>query len=208
MQWGDLDSASVLRDWLEQPLAAPVIIVLSYRSEEIQTSSSLALLLDEPERQCAKRQITIDLEPLRAERRAHAVHASPGSSARTRQKTMIERIVQEAHGNPFLAQQLTAIAEAKLARHDTSLDGLSMEALVQRASTVLGDSARALLNVLAIAGRPLQPQLALGTQAFSARAARTSTRCAACAWSARATSRASVCSRSTTTACARRCRRR
>jgi hypothetical protein len=60
-----------------------------------------------------------------------------------------------------LAQQLTAIAEAKLARHDLSLDGLSMEALVQRASLYLGDSARALLNVLAVAGQPLGSELAL-----------------------------------------------
>jgi predicted ABC-type transport system involved in lysophospholipase L1 biosynthesis ATPase subunit len=43
MQWGDLDSASMLRAWLEQPLPASVLVVLSYRTEEIHTSSSLAV---------------------------------------------------------------------------------------------------------------------------------------------------------------------
>ena len=162
MQWGDLDSAGVLRDWLEHPLEGPVTIVLTYRSEEIHTSASLALLLDRPEETVRDAQVTLDLDPLRASdvrtlcqhRLAQRSHAP---------EAMIERIVQESHGNPFLAQQLTAIAEAKLARHDTSLDGLSMEALVQRASSFVGDSARAILNVLAIAGRPLQVQLALST---------------------------------------------
>jgi hypothetical protein len=80
---------------------------------------------------------------------------------------MIDRIVHESQGNPYLAQQLTAIAEAKLARHDTSLDGLSMEALVQRASLYVGDGARALLNVLAIAGQPVTQQLALAAAKVS-----------------------------------------
>lgn len=162
MQWGDLDSASVLRSWLEQPLAASVFIVLSYRSEEIQTSSSLALLLSAPERTARETQLTIDLQPLRpSDVRTLCMHRLAQRSQAPEE--MIERIVEESHGNPFLAQQLTAIAEAKLARRDTSLDGLSMEALVQRASLLLSDSARALLNVLAIAGRPLHPQLALST---------------------------------------------
>jgi eukaryotic-like serine/threonine-protein kinase len=160
MQWGDLDSASVLRSWLEQPLDAPVFIVLTYRSEEIHTSSSLALLLAHPEQTVQAAQLSIDLVPLRAtDVRTLCLHRLSRQSIAPEQ--MIERIVSESHGNPFLAQQLTAIAEAKLARRDMSLDGLSMEALVQRASAFLGEPSRALLNVLAIAGRPLNPQLAL-----------------------------------------------
>ena len=166
MQWGDLDSAGVLRSWLEQPLEAPVFIVLSYRSEEIQTSSSLALLLEEPERTVREAQITIDLQPLReSDVRKLCIHRLAKRAQAPEE--MIARIVTESHGNPFLAQQLTAIAEAKLARRDTSLDGLSMEALVQRASMFLSEPARALLNVLAIAGRPLHPQLALSTAGVS-----------------------------------------
>jgi serine/threonine protein kinase len=158
MQWGDLDSASVLREWLEQPLDAPVTILLSYRSEEAQTSSSLAMLLDRSEQVTLPGQLTIDLEPLKPnDVRTLCMHRL-GEMA---PKEMIDRIVREADGNPFLAQQLTAIAEAKLARRDTSLDDLSAEALMQRASDWMGESARALLDVLAVAGRPLSSQLAL-----------------------------------------------
>jgi hypothetical protein len=162
MQWGDLDSAGVLRDWLERPLDAPVLIVLSYRSEEVQTSSSLARLLERRQDMGRAAQLLIDLQPLAASdvRALCWYRLAPELSAPT---AMIERIVREARGNPFWAQQLCAIAHAKLTSGDTSLDGLSMEALVERASAFIGDSARALLNVLAIAGRPLHPQLALST---------------------------------------------
>lgn len=160
MQWGDLDSAGVLRNWLEQALDAPVLIVLSYRSEEIETSSSLLLLLAHPEQTAGTLHSTIDLKPLHpSDVRTLCIHRLGQQS--TVPEDMIERVVQESRGNPFLAQQLTAIAEAKLARRDVSLEGLSMEALVQSTSAYLAEPARALLNVLAIAGRPLNPQLAL-----------------------------------------------
>jgi eukaryotic-like serine/threonine-protein kinase len=160
LQWGDLDSAAVLRNWLERPLEVPVLIVLSYRSEEMHTSSCLSLLLDQPAQTVSEAQITIDLDPLRpTDVRSLCMYRLAKRSIVP--DAMVQRIVDESHGNPFLAQQLTAIAEAKLARHDTSLDGLSLDALIERASQYLGESARALLNVLAIAGRPLNPQLAL-----------------------------------------------
>ena len=76
--------------------------------------------------------------------------------------SLTERIVAEAHGNPFLALQLTALARAKLDRGEVELDALSVEELVLRTSALLSDQAKAILCVLAVAGRPLLPQLALG----------------------------------------------
>jgi hypothetical protein len=82
------------------------------------------------------------------------------------QGTVVARIVREAQGNPFLALQLTALAHAKLERGDIDLEALSVEELVLRTSELLPDPARNLLSVLAIAGRPLAPQLALSAAAI------------------------------------------
>jgi hypothetical protein len=82
-------------------------------------------------------------------------------AANGQQDTVVARIVREAQGNPFLALQLTALAQAKLERGDADLEALSVEELVLRTSALLPEAARSLLNVLAIAGRPLVPQLAL-----------------------------------------------
>ncbi|HTU63598.1 MAG TPA: AAA family ATPase, partial [Polyangiales bacterium] len=157
LQWGDLDSACVLRGWLEQPLEAPLMLVLSYRSEETETSSVLARLLDHPE---PATQLTIALDPLQAsDVRALCLQRLPKPAPN--REEMIECIVQASDGNPFVAQQLAAVAEAKLTRNDGSLHGLSMAGLVQSVSAYLSEPARQLLNVLAVAGRPLHPQLAL-----------------------------------------------
>jgi len=166
LQWGDLDSASVLRDWLETPLEAQVIIVLSYRSEEISTSSALRLLLDDLDARVQASQAHLDLEPLQPEEvRRLCMHRLMQRSQAP--EPIVARIVEESRGNPFLAQQLTAIAEAKLDRRDTSLEGLSIDAMIERATSYLDVSARALLHVLSIAGRPVRPKLAIAAAGVS-----------------------------------------
>jgi eukaryotic-like serine/threonine-protein kinase len=164
LQWGDLDSATVLRNWLQQTMRAPVLLVLSYRSEELATSSCLRVLLarDGVLPPVLAAEHTIDLSPMAdadVETLCNQRLGAAGSGS-TR-PALVERIVSESQGNPFLASQLTALAQAKLARSDTDLNALSIEQLVTQASALLPDEARAILNVLAIAGRPILPQLAL-----------------------------------------------
>lgn len=159
LQWGDLDSASVLRDWLQRPSSLPLLFVLSYRSDEIATSTCLSALLAPPtaaDSQVA--QVEIDLSPLQDAdvealcRERLGVDSPPA---------VVTRIVREAQGNAFLALQLAALAQARCARGEHDLDALSIAELVVRTSALLSTEARAILNVLAIAGRPMPPQLAL-----------------------------------------------
>jgi eukaryotic-like serine/threonine-protein kinase len=151
LQWGDLDIASVLRDWLEEPFEAPVLIVLSYRGEELGSSPCLTTLFA---RGAPAGQRVIELAALRAQ------DVRELCMRRLTRADMIERIVDEARGHAFLVQQLAVIAEAKQLQDDSSLDGLSVLGLVERACAYLGEPARALLHVLAVAGRPLSMQLA------------------------------------------------
>src|ERR1700759_2977104 len=68
---------------------------------------------------------------------------------------MIERIVLESHGSPFLAAQLGALAITEPSWGEEQLANLSLQPLVLRRSSTLSSGARRLLNVLAIAGRPI-----------------------------------------------------
>jgi tetratricopeptide (TPR) repeat protein len=83
-----------------------------------------------------------------------------GSVARERPE-LVQRIAAESQGSPFLVSQLAALVQAKLSRGDQNLDGLSIEQLVDQATNLLAPEATRTLNVLAIAGRPLSPQMAL-----------------------------------------------
>lgn len=158
LQWGDLDSASVIDSWLKQRAETQLLLIFSFRSEEIATSPCLKLLLaPEP---AAAEPFVINLTPLsdRSVRELCSERLSVQSSAPPR---LVERIVQEARGNPFLAQQLVSLALAKQAGGETDLENLSVEELVLRTVGLVSPEARALLHVLAIAGRPIRPGLAL-----------------------------------------------
>jgi serine/threonine protein kinase len=166
LQWGDLDSTSLIQDWLQRPADAPVLLILSYRSEEIATSPCLgALMAGAADGPSTVASVELNLSPL-PDSEVQALCQQRLGVTDASHDTVITRIVREARGNPFLALQLTALARAKLDRGEVDLDALSVEELVLRTSALLPEAARTLLSVLAIAGRPLVPQLALSAAAI------------------------------------------
>jgi serine/threonine protein kinase len=161
LHWGDLDSARILRNWLLQPSAAPILLLFSYRSDEVATSTSLQVLLQEhTEHTPRAAEHTIDVAPL-GNADIHAL-CEPHLGAQVPDRAdVIERVVREAQGSPFLASQLIALAEAKSARGDTDLHTLSLDLMIAQTSRMLADDAKKLLALLAVAGRPMAPKLAL-----------------------------------------------
>ncbi|MEY4579100.1 MAG: hypothetical protein RL701_3803, partial [Pseudomonadota bacterium] len=170
LQWGDLDSLSVIQDWLQRPAEVPVLLLLSYRSEELTTSPCLVPLMAAEADQSAQAfpvpRFELNLAPLgnsdvqelcQQRLGKHAKHSQRAGVSPEPPRAVIQRIVEQARGNPFLALQLTALAQVKLEQGPVDLDALSVEELVLRTSALLTPAARGLLNVLAVAGRPLQP---------------------------------------------------
>ena len=159
LQWGDLDSARILQNWLQQPAQASLLFVFSYRSEEISTSTCLARLLEDAQSTRASEH-TIAVNALGDADIRALCEARLGSSAKPHGE-ILERIVAEAAGSPFLASQLAALAQAKLARGDSDSSELSIRALVEQTGALLPEEAKTLLAVLAVAGRPMERKLAL-----------------------------------------------
>jgi hypothetical protein len=162
LQWGDLDSARILLSWMQEPTQAPILFVFSYRSEEITTSTCLAQLFRADDAAPAKRasEQLIDIAPLgSADIQKLCEHRLGGRDPAAAE--IVARIVREAHGSPFLAAQLTVMAEAKIARGDSDLTNLSIDVLVAQTSAMLPNEAKSLLAVLAVAGRPMPPKIAL-----------------------------------------------
>jgi serine/threonine protein kinase/tetratricopeptide (TPR) repeat protein len=162
LQWGDKDSAALLRDWLHTPVDAPLLWVLSYRSDEVDSSPCLAKLLeprdaDETSRVEAHQ---VDLEWLDA-REATTLCCERLGNVAEYYPALVERIVHEGQGSPFLTLQLVALAKAKLARGDHDALRVSLTALVSSMEELLSPEARTLLAVLAVAGRPISLDLAL-----------------------------------------------
>jgi serine/threonine protein kinase/tetratricopeptide (TPR) repeat protein len=162
LQWGDLDSASLLKGWLQRPLNVPLLLVFSYRSEETETSPCLQDLLQvSPEVGAASAHVhTLDVAAL-APVDLHALCRQRLGEHAHGHAALIERIAHESQGSPFLASQLAALAQAKITRGDRDVHGISIVDVVSQTNALLPPEASELLSVLAVAGRPMVPKLAL-----------------------------------------------
>lgn len=156
LQWGDMDSASILRGWFESPEPMPLLMLLSYRSEELATSPCLGYLA-EHEASPSAIEYVIDLAPLEPDDVQALCQQRLGGLPFVH-APLIGRIVEEARGNPFFASQLITLAQARLAQGEADVGALSVESVVSQASALLPVGARRLLTVLAVAGRPMTPR--------------------------------------------------
>ena len=161
LQWGDLDSAAILKRWLHEPLQGQVLLLLSYRNVEVDTSACLKHMLERRENDAARLAVeqTLQVPPLDA-RALTAICEQRLSEHAPKHPELVERIVREAQGSPYLAGQLSALAEAKLVRGDLDLGTISVDGLVAQFAALLPDHAKGILALLAVAGRPISPKLA------------------------------------------------
>ena len=163
LQWGDLDSPAILKSWPTQLAHASLLLVFSYRGDELETSPCLRELLERDADQAPRHpdaQCVIELAPLCAED-VHALSAQRLGKLAEERPDLVERIAVESQGNPFLVSQLAALALARHARNELELSGLSIEHLISQTRELVPPEAAAILNVLGIAGRPLSPRLLL-----------------------------------------------
>ncbi|MDQ6633467.1 MAG: protein kinase [Gemmatimonadota bacterium] len=155
LQWADLDSITLLEDLLRPPEAPPLLLIASFRSEEIEQKAFLGdLLAAATTPQCRE----LRVNPLSDEEaRSLALELlSPFDAP----DALVDALVREATGSPFLLEQLVQHVRDEEGVADTSISLSDMlDARIRR----LPDGARALLDTLAIAGHPLSPSVALRT---------------------------------------------
>ncbi len=136
LQWGDLDSAFLLHTLMHGPDAPPLLLLLSYRSEDRAESPVLAAL-PAPDR-------TLELGPLSLEALRALALAVLGAEA---DATRAEAIARESAGSPFLA--------CELARHFAARRATAgIATVVDERVRGLDPPARRLLEVVAVAGGP------------------------------------------------------
>ncbi len=171
LQWGDLDSASLLRELLRRPDPPPVLLLLSWRSEERESSPLLRVLLgDGPLALPAQEVRQVDVEPLGDETGRDISHAILGAGLE-RHQHRIDEVLRDAGGSPFLISQLVRYIAASADRpsgdfppvEDSSKPPTNryLGNVVLKRVKRLSDPARSLLETISIAARPLERGLAL-----------------------------------------------
>jgi predicted ATPase len=153
LQWGDVDSAALLTDLLQPPDAPRLLLLLAYRSEYIGTSACLQALaarrLSTGNGQVERR---IDVDALTPDETRSLALALLGPN-RPHARAEAEWIASESRGGAFFVYELVEHLQsgAGVVTAQPDLD----DVLWQRIGR-LPEDARRLLEVVAVAGKPIR----------------------------------------------------
>jgi len=141
MQWVDRDTTALLADLMRAPDPPPVLLVLATRAEGSEPVVDLVRRMDAAQR-------LIDLGPLSNDA---AVAIAVSHLGEDNRETALQ-LVREADGSPLFLIELTRYL------HGRSLDeiaGKGLDAMLAERIDNLGESARMLAELVAVAGEPV-----------------------------------------------------
>ncbi len=152
LQWADADSTALLEDLLRPPDPPPLILLASFRSEEIDHQPFLQELLANTGSE-TRRQLEIGALGDRDAGELAAAILGPVELP----DSMLQAILKEAHGSPFLVEQLARYVQVKT---DALKTGLTLLEMLEERLDRLPSGARSLLLTMALANRPLDAGVA------------------------------------------------
>jgi eukaryotic-like serine/threonine-protein kinase len=151
-QWGDLDSAALLLDLLRPPDAPPLLLLMTYRDEDAETSPLLAAMRERWPEGAEVRDVVIP--PLDAEDTKGLALALLDSTDEMAER-MARAVAKEAQGSPFLVEELVRGNSGRIAAAEATLAIQTLDKVVGHRLARLHDAARRLIEVVAVGGRPL-----------------------------------------------------
>ena len=153
LQWGDLDSGLLLRDLLRPPDPPPVLLIACYRSDDAANSPLLRMIEDRDQSQAERWDLEIGaLTPEAARELALARLGDDSAAARQR----AESLALESGGSPFFVDELARHLRA----FGASAESAGLEHVIDARLDLLPDPARQLLEIIAVAARPLDARVA------------------------------------------------
>ena len=152
LQWADADSTALLDDLLRPPDPPPLLLIASFRSEEIEKKPFLQELLAQAEAK-TRRQVKVTALTESDVRELLATLVA----AKDLNEPVLQAIVKEAEGSPFLVEQLARFIQIN---RDALRTGLGLVEMLEERMQQLPEGARALLLTMAAANRPIDATVA------------------------------------------------
>ena len=152
LQWGDVDSATLLSELLSPPEPPPLMFLGCYRSDETSASHFLTTL-DELEKQgqapAGKRDIEVG--PLG---RDDSIRLAEKLLGPTGNPAHVQAIAEQADGSPFFIAELAKHARDDEAMLSRGSSDLALDEVLWSRVARCPDDERRLLEVIAVAGQP------------------------------------------------------
>ena len=152
LQWGDADSAHLLQELLKADAPAPLLLIASYRHADSESSACVKALLD-AKPLATPDVLVLDLAPLS---QADALGLARALGASRFDDRQLEALSRESAGSPLFLRALVQHHAAGEPFQHTSLQQLLHATLRQ-----LERPSHELLQLLALANRPLQREFLL-----------------------------------------------
>jgi len=156
LQWSDVDSGVLLRELLQPPAVPPLLLLFAYRDSDRERIPALGPAEGPGFTVRTPTTRVIELQPLSPDESEHLATLLCPEQTRSQYAPWLD----EARGSPFLLNQLVYRAAATQAA--------AMTAGAPRLSTVIADrvaglgaASRELLEIVSIAGRPIERSVAL-----------------------------------------------
>ncbi len=167
LQWGDRDSADLLSELLRPPDPPPLLLIGCYRTEEGDSSPLLSRLLRSKMIRESAVVRRLAVEELPEERAAELALHLLGEASNTAE-TVARAIARESRGSPYFIAELVRAArrqargrEAGGVRLDLDSAGLTLERLILARLGELESEPARLLELVAVAGAPVELDAAL-----------------------------------------------
>ena len=152
LQWADADSVTLLEGLLRPPDAPALLLIASFRSEEIEHQAFLRELLAHTGTPARRGLAVGPLAPGEVRRLLFDLLGDPEAAL-----PFIDTIVRESAGSPFLAEQL-----AHYVSHEPGVGatGIGLAEVIDAQIRRQAPEARPLLDLLAVAAHPIRPAVA------------------------------------------------
>jgi len=154
LQWADADSVFLLEDLLRPPDAPPLLLVGSFRTEDIDARPFLKQLLLQTGTDTCRELFVDPLQGGEARELARSLFSATGISI----EPFVESIVREAGGSPFLLEQLTQYA---MMSERAATAGITLTTMLEERISQLPEGSRQFLDTLAVARRPVNQDVAV-----------------------------------------------
>ncbi len=154
LQWADADSTFLLEDLLRPPDAPALLLIGSFRAEDVESKPFLKQLLQRADSETCRELFVGPLPGGEARELTHALLETAGVS----HEFSVDAIVREAAGNPFLLEQLTHYA---MTSEPGATIGITLGTMLEERIKQLPAGSREFLDTLAVAGRPVNEDVAI-----------------------------------------------
>lgn len=154
LQWADDDSSFLLDDLLRPPDAPKLLLVGSFRTEDVDAKPFLKQLLQQTGADTCRELFVGPLPAGEARELTRSLFASVGVSG----EPFIESIVREAGGSPFLLEQLTHYG---MMNERAATAGITLTTMLDERIKQLPPGSRQFLDTLAVARRPVNLDVAV-----------------------------------------------